>query len=129
MTLRKRPFENIVGKKNAGNPYVPPPPWMFSIPFMKTSNLSSQNAFNLDKSTILLFDKSLTLYSIDTHFNASTTDSFENIVGKEEIARNEHFLLFPLCLLLNQKIVSPFVNTYDIISLFASELEEPKIGM
>ena len=29
----------------------------------------------------------LTLYSIDTHFNASTTDSFDNIVGKEEIAR------------------------------------------
>ena len=106
-----------------------PPPMMFSIPFMKTSNLSSQNAFNLDKSTNLVFDKGLTLYSIDTHFNASTTDSFENIVGKEEIVRNEHFLLFPLCFLLNQKIVPPFVNIYDIISLFASELEEPKIGM
>ena len=26
-------------------------------------------------------------------------------------------------------MVSPFVNIYDIISLFASELEEPKIGM
>ena len=55
--------------------------------------------------------------------------AFENIVGKEEIARDEQFLLFPRCFLLNQKIVSPFVNIYDIMSLFAAELEEPKIGM
>ena len=44
---------------------------------------------------------------------------------KEEIARNEQFLLFPQCYLLNQKIV----NIFDIISLFVAELEEPKIGM
>ena len=31
--------------------------------------------------------------------------AFENIVGKEEIARNEQFLLFPQCLLLNQIII------------------------
>ena len=55
--------------------------------------------------------------------------AFENIVGKEESARTEHFLLFPQCFLLNQKNVSPFVNIYDIISLFAAELEEPKIGI
>ena len=54
--------------------------------------------------------------------------AFENIVGKEEIACNEQFLLFPQCFLLNQKIVSPFVSFYDI-SFFAAELEEPKIGM
>ena len=50
-------------------------------------------------------------------------------MGKEEIARNEQFLLFPQCFLLNQKIVSPFVNKYDIISLFAAELEGPRIGV
>ena len=50
--------------------------------------------------------------------------AFENKVGKEEIARNEQFLLFPQCFLLNQKIVSPFVNIFDIISLFAAELED-----
>ena len=55
--------------------------------------------------------------------------AFENIVGKEEIARNEQFLLFPQCFLLNQKILSPLVNIFDIISLFAAELEEPKIGV
>ena len=55
--------------------------------------------------------------------------AFENIVGKQEIARKKQFLLFPQCFLLNQKIISPLVNIYDIISLFAAELEEPKIGM
>ena len=55
--------------------------------------------------------------------------AFENIVGKEEIAQNKQFLLFPQCFLLNQKIVSPFVSIFDIISLFTAELEEPKIGI
>ena len=55
--------------------------------------------------------------------------AFENFVGKEEIARDEQFLLFPQCFLHNQKLVSPFVNIFDIISLFAAELEEPKIGI
>ena len=36
--------------------------------------------------------------------------AFNNIVRKEEIARNEQFLLFLQCFLLNQKIVSPLVN-------------------
>ena len=53
----------------------------------------------------------------------------KNIVGKEEIARNQQFLLYPQCFLLNQIIVSPFVCTSNIISFFAVELEEPKIGM
>ena len=55
--------------------------------------------------------------------------AFENIVGKEEIARKEQFLLFPQCFLLHQKIVSPFFNVYDIIFLFAAKLDKPKIGM
>ena len=54
--------------------------------------------------------------------------AFENNVGNEEIACNEQFLLFLQCFLLNQKIVSPFVSIFNI-SLFADELEEPKIGM
>ena len=55
--------------------------------------------------------------------------AFENIVGKEEIARNEQFLLFQQCFLVNQNIVSQFVNIFDFISLTAAGLEEPKIGM
>ena len=52
-------------------------------------------------------------------------------MGIEEIARNEQFLLFQQCFLLNQKTVSPlnFVNIFDIISLIAAELKEPKIGI
>ena len=48
---------------------------------------------------------------------------------KGEIAHNEQFLLFPQCFLLNQIIVSPFVHIFDIISLFAAELEDPKFGI
>ena len=36
-------------------------------------------------------------------------------MGKEEIAHNEQFLLFPQRFLLNQKIVSSFVNVFDSI--------------
>ena len=55
--------------------------------------------------------------------------AFENIVGKGGIARDEQFLLFPHCFLLSQITVSPFVHIFDITSLFAFELEEPKIGI
>ena len=55
--------------------------------------------------------------------------AFENTVGIEEIACNKQFLLFSQCFLLNQKIVSPFVQIFDIISLFPAELEEPRTGM
>ena len=54
---------------------------------------------------------------------------FENIARNGEIARNEQFLLFPQSFPLNQIIVSPFVNVFDIISLFAVELEEPNMGI
>ena len=55
--------------------------------------------------------------------------AFENTVGKGELAHNEQVLLFTLCFLFNQIIVSPFVHIYDIISLFAAEYEKPKIGI
>ena len=55
--------------------------------------------------------------------------AFENIVKKEEIARNEQFLLFPQCFQLNQITVSPFVHIFDTMSLFVAEFEEPKIAI
>ena len=55
--------------------------------------------------------------------------AFENIVEKEEIARYEQFLLLPQCFPLDQIIESIFVNIFEIISLFAAALEEPKIGI
>ena len=54
--------------------------------------------------------------------------AFENIVGKEEIARNEQFLLFPQCFLPNQIIVSPFIHISDIISLFAIKNYTLQVG-
>ena len=48
---------------------------------------------------------------------------------KGEIAHNEQFILFPQCFLPNQIIVFQFVHVLDIISLFAAELEEPKLGI
>ena len=50
-------------------------------------------------------------------------------MGKEEIARNEQFLLFAQCFQLSQITVSPFVHIFDTVSLFAAELEEPKSGL
>ena len=73
-----------------------------------------------------LFNSLLHRYSFLTH---QQQIAFENIMGKEEIALNEQFLLFPQCFLLNQKIVFPLVNIFDIISLFDAELEEPEIGI
>ena len=49
-------------------------------------------------------------------------------MGEGEIARDQQFLLFPQCFLLNQVIVSPFVYIFDI-SLLAAELEKRKIGI
>ena len=48
---------------------------------------------------------------------------------KEEIADDEQFLIFPQCLQLNQITVSALVHIFHIISLFAVEPEEPKIGL
>ena len=83
----------------------------------------------------------IALYSIDIHFNASTTDTFENIVGKEEqqtafenivgkgdIAHNERFLLFQHCFPLSQKIVSSFVNIFDIITLLLLNWKNLKLA-
>ena len=52
--------------------------------------------------------------------------AFENIVGKEEIAHNEQFLLFPQCFLLNRTIVP---KLFIFLTSYAAELEEPKIGI
>ena len=55
--------------------------------------------------------------------------ALENIVGKGEITPDEQFLLLPQCFLINLIIVCPFAHIFDIISLFAAELEDPKIGI
>ena len=54
--------------------------------------------------------------------------AFENIVGKEEIARNEQFLPFPQRFLLNQKIVSPFVNILTSYFFLLLNWKSPKLA-
>ena len=79
---------------------------------------------------ILLCGKELTLYSIlKLVLTRQQQSACENIEGKGEIVRNEQFLLYQQCFLLKQIILSPFFHIFAIISLFAAELEEPKIGI
>ena len=54
---------------------------------------------------------------------------FLKTLGKGEIATIQGISPFPQYFQLNQIIVSPFVHSFDIISLAAFELEEPKIGI
>ena len=73
-TLRKKVFENIVGKgENAGNQHFLFFPQCFqpksNFSFLVAFTLSSANAFNLDRSKILLFGKELTHYHTIPHFD------------------------------------------------------------
>ena len=52
----------------------------------------------------------LTLYYTVLTFNDIEKEAFENIVGKGENAGNQHFLLFPQCIL-------PFPNQILIVHL------------
>ena len=69
-SLRKKPFENIVGKgENAGNQHFLLFPQGFlallktEIIILATFNLLSANAFNLDQYRILSFGKDLNDFS------------------------------------------------------------------
>ena len=110
--------------------------------FSVTITVLSADAFNLDQSNILSLGKELMhIPLLHAHFDASAMNevlrpvdikghigktphqqqtAFENIVGKGEIARNEQFLLFPQCFLLNEKIVphlSIFLTSYFYLLL------------
>ena len=59
----------------------------------------------------ILIEQPLTLSQTSPGFLMSAEQSFENTVGKGEIARNEQFLLFPLCfLILFENFLSFFSN-------------------
>ena len=121
MTLGKKPFGNIVGKReNAGNPYfLLLPKCLLSI---SNTNLhldymyiemSSANTFKLDWSQILSLGyrinslpniKILALSKLKAEDKINLThklefdfERVENIVGKGENAGYQHFLLFPQC--------------------------------
>ena len=92
-----------------------PFPSVFSVllenfpPFSSNLKLLSANSFSLEESKICHGERynasqSFTPWVLILTHQQQT--AYENIVGKEEIASNEQFLLFPQCFLLNQVIVS-----------------------
>ena len=95
-TLRKKPFENLVGKgENAGNYHFSPFPTMFStlsktnINFSVTFILSSAKAFNLDQSEILSFGKEFNLYH--TNGNNIVEEDIKKHYGKKRKICHEYF--------------------------------------
>ena len=76
-----------------------------------------------DTLTTELYNLNLPLTLQITVLTHQQQTAFETLWEKEKL------LLSPLCFLLKQIIVSPFVHIFAIISLFAAELEEPKIGI
>ena len=102
MTLIRKTFENIVGKReNAGNQHFLFFPQCF-LPFHKQTSifettfiLSSANAFKFNQFKIL---------SLKT----LKEKAYENIVGKGENTSNQQFLLFSQCLLAYHRQVLPF---------------------
>ena len=53
--------------------------------------------------------------------------SFENTVGKGEIARNEQFLLFPQCFSTHLESFLPFFSNLKLLSAISFSMEESKI--
>ena len=110
------------GVRKPGNTYARKPGNTYALPTVLALNPNTNQP--IQRSPLCL-----TLYSILLTLTHQQQTAIEKIVGKEEIARQEQFLLFPQRFLLNQKIVSPFVHIFDVISLFAAELQEHKIGI
>ena len=67
----------------------------------------------------------LTLYSIYTHFNVSTTDNFWKHCGKRRNCSFSHNVFYSIRFIIE----FPFVRIFDITFLFAAKLEKPKIGI
>ena len=66
--------------------------------FSFSHNVFKSSLF-LGRSKLGLCGKELTHSHTMTPFEALGNKPFENTMGKEEIARNEQFLLFPQCFL------------------------------
>ena len=73
---------------------------------------TSEHMKNILKANFKMLDEVCSINVFLPFLSHQQQKAFENIVGKEEIARNEQFLLFPQCFLLNQKILSQFVNSF-----------------
>ena len=83
--------------------------------------------------TYTQFSFLLTLYSIDTRFSLCwliiTRQLLKTSLEKKKLLVTSNFSFSPQCFLPNQIIVSQLFHIFDIISLFAAELEDPKSGI
>ena len=68
-----------------------------------------------------------TLVQTNPGFYASAVQSFENTVGKGEIARNEQFLFFPQCFFYPYGELSVLSIKSEIVVCKLFSLEESKI--
>ena len=75
------------------------------------TNILQYNILTLSQKILILTHQQQSAFD-----NILKQSAFENIVGKGEIARNEQFLLFPQCFLLDQITVYPPVHIFYIIS-------------
>ena len=75
----------------------------------------------------MLFGTGLTLSQTSPGFTCLQYKSFENTAGKGEIARNEQFLLFPLCFLPISKNFLPLASHLKLSSANPLKLEGSKI--
>ena len=69
----------------------------------------------------------LTLSQISPGFYVFAVQVFESIVEKEEIARNEQFLLFPQCFLSFLRTFPPYQSNLKLSSANSFSLEESTI--
>ena len=86
--------------------------------FVLTSTLLSADVLNLGGYNFL-FGKGLTLSQTIPVFMCLQYKSFENTLGKGEIARHEQFLLFPQCFRHEQFLLFPTVFSTCLPTLFA----------
>ena len=70
---------------------------------------------------------SLTLYKQALVFTCLQYKSFENTVGKGEIARNEQFLLFPQCFFTHSENCLPFSSNMKLLSADSLSLKDSRI--
>ena len=111
MTMGKKPLENIVGKgKKAGNQHFLLFPQCF-LAFPKGISISQSHL--LCRLQMLLDWTDLKFCHLVELTLSKTSPclqykSFKNTVGKEEIARNDQFLLFPECFLRFWRIFCHF---------------------
>ena len=97
-----------------------PPPWV-------GDNYVTCKCFLFLTSFNVSFDNGLTLSQTSPGFTCLQYKSFENTLGKGEMARNKQFLLSPQCFLPVLENFPPFLSNLKLSSAKYFRLEQSKI--